>query len=72
MPSTIPFNSRVVFNLKGRSYYDDIDDDIMCYFAPSVKNFDKGFYMHAQEYEEWVKLFCGEPEEPEREGEEML
>jgi len=38
----------------------------------NITDFDKGFYMNAQEYEEWVKLFCGEPEEPEREGEEIL
>lgn len=27
------------------------------------KNLDKGFYMPATEYLDWVELFCGKPEE---------
>jgi hypothetical protein len=37
----------------------------------NITDFDKGFYMTAQEYAEWVELFCGKPEETEEGVQEL-
>lgn len=41
----------------------NIDEALLEYEKNLSYQIDKGFYMSAEEYFDWVELFCGKPEE---------
>lgn len=41
----------------------NIDEALLEYEKSLSYQVDKGFYMSATEYLDWVELFCGKPEE---------
>lgn len=42
----------------------NLDDEALQEYYKSLSyQLDKGFYISAEEYFDWVELFCGKPEE---------
>ena len=51
----------------------NFDDEALQDFYKSLSyQLDKGFYMTATEYFDWVELFCGKPEEETNERRRLL